>query len=143
MFLIIDVNVIISSLFSKGNSFDVFFLNLIQKKFSFFAPEYLLEELEKHKQEVIQRTQLPESIIEKDIEFILDQITFVPKSEYGHNLAEARKMLQGNEKDVPYLALALEKNCHIFSGDKGLKKLIPDKVKTPREMIDEFRSYIA
>lgn len=47
-------------------------------------------------------------------------------------------MLEGHEKDVPYVALALKLDCKIFSGDKILKSFIPDKIITPKELLDSF-----
>ena len=56
MFVVVDVDVLLSSLFSAGNSFNVFALNNLFDKFSFVAPEFLLVELEKHKEEIFKRS---------------------------------------------------------------------------------------
>ncbi len=138
MEVVIDVNVILSSLLSKGNSFNVFVLNNLFNKFEFLAPEFLLVELEKHKEEFFKRTKLSKQEFEEVMEFVLEQIIFIPKSEFSEFLPEAKKLLSTHLKDVQYLALSLKLSCPIFSGDKILKRLFPSKVLSPKEMLDKF-----
>ena len=69
---------------------------------------------------------------------MLKQITFIPEEQFKDKIKEARIILKNHEKDVPYLALALKLNCKIFSGDKILRNIIPDKVVTPLELLKEF-----
>ena len=47
MFVVVDVNVIISSLYHKGDSLNVFILNSIFNKFDFVIPDFFLVELNK------------------------------------------------------------------------------------------------
>lgn len=138
MYLIIDPNIVISALIRKGNVSEIFSLNSILKKFEFIAPNFLIIELGKHTKKIMEKTHFSEELIKEEIEFILSQITFISDNEYNEKTREAKEILKEHEKDVPYLALALAFNCNIFSGDKVLKSLIPDKVKTPREVLEEF-----
>ena len=135
MLVVVDVNVILSSLLSQGDSFNVFALNDIFNKFDFIAPEFLLIELEKHKKEIFKRSKLSKEEFEEVLEFVIEQITFIPESQFNDFLAEARRILSQHQKDVPYLALALKLNCNIFSGDKAFKHLCPEKVLSPKEML--------
>lgn len=138
MEIVVDVNVIISSLWKKGNSLMVFELNSVFNKFDFVAPEFLIEELNKHKKEISERSKLPKDEFDEVFDFILEQITFVPKSEFSECVSEAKEILSKHKKDVEYLSLALKLNCLIFSGDKRFKELIPEKVLNPKEMLDKF-----
>jgi len=135
---VVDVNVVLSSLLGRGNSFNVFALNEIFGKFDFFAPEFLLTELEKHKKEFQKRTKLSKKDFEEVIEFILRQITPISKSEFSDFLPKAKKMIKKHLKDVQYLALSLKLDCPIFSGDKVLKELFPGKIFSPKEMLNKF-----
>jgi len=81
---------------------------------------------------------LPERILLEDLDFVLNEIRIVSKSGYEDKIEEARKILKYHWKDFPYLALSLKFNCKIFSGDKRLKKIIPERVITPKELLDEF-----
>jgi len=49
------------------------------------------------------------------MDFIKNQIEFIPYSEFNNKLEETIKI---NYKDSLYLALAMKLNCPIFSGDK-------------------------
>ncbi|MBU4070441.1 MAG: hypothetical protein KJ646_05655 [Nanoarchaeota archaeon] len=138
MELVIDVNVVLSSLLTKGDSFKVFALNNLFNKFNFVAPEFLLRELEKHKEEFLKRSKLSKQEFEEILEFLLEQITFIPKSEFSEFLPKAKTLLSKHLKDVPYLALALKLNCSIFSGDKTLRKLSPIEILSPKEMLSKF-----
>ena len=140
MLIVVDVNVVLSALLSKGNSLNVFVLNYILNKVEFIAPEFLTLELEKHKEEIRKRIKIPENEFEEDIDFILSQITFIPKSEFKEFIPKAIEMLKNHEKDKQYLALALKFNCNIFSGDKILKQLAPDKVLNPKEILNKIYS---
>jgi len=141
MKIVVDVNVILSSLLTKGNSSEVFKLNFIFNKFDFIAPEFLLAELKKHKEEFFKRSKLSKEEFEESLEFVLEQITFVPKSEFENFLPKTKKLLSEHLKDIQYLALALKLNCPIFSGDKVLKKLLSKiSIETlpPKEMLGKF-----
>lgn len=135
MKIVVDVNVVLSSLLTKGDSSEIFKLNSIFNKFEFTAPEFLLTELEKHKEEFFKRSKLSRDEFDEALEFVLAQIDFIPKSEFSEYLPKAEKMLSEHLKDVPYVALALKLNCPIFSGDKKLKKIFPVKILNPKEML--------
>ncbi len=138
MELVADVNVVLSSLLTKGNSFKVFALNDCFNKFNFVAPEFLIKELEKYKEIFLKRSGLPRHEFEEVLEFLLEQITIIPKSEFSEFLPKAKELLSEHIKDSPYVALALKLDCPIFSGDKVLKKLSPVEILSPKEMLDKF-----
>jgi len=135
MMLVVDANVIISCLLKKAGTFDVFLLNSMLKKFELVAPEFLMIEVGKHKEELSKETKLPKDEFDEVMEFLVEEITFVPTSQFLEFLPKAKGLLSEHSKDVPYLALALKLNCPIFSGDKTLKRLSPVKVLSPREVL--------
>src|SRR3989344_1129155 len=108
-----DANVVISSLVMKGVPSSVFSSNSISKKFEFIAPEFLLEEVKKHKSRVLEITKLSKQEFEEAYKFLLSEITFIPAEEFSEFLPKARQ-LAPHEKDVPYAALSLTFNCPIF-----------------------------
>ena len=136
--LVVDVNVIISSLLGEGNSLIVFKLNSILERYKFISPEFVLVEFNKHSSEIAKRSKLSIEESTKVMNFISRQINLISDSAFIDKIPEARKILKEHEKDVPYLALALKKNCNVFSGDRVFRKLCPDKVKTPKELLEEF-----
>src|SRR3989338_372730 len=132
---VVDANAVISSLINTGVPSSVFSLNAISGKFEFIAPEFLLEEVKKHKSKALKFTKLSGQEFEDAYEFLIDEIDFIPLGEFLQFLPKA-KQLAPHDKDAPYIALSLAFNCPIFSGDKGLKKALPAKVFAPSEVLD-------
>ena len=131
MLLVVDANVIISSLINKGETFKVFKHNNSLKRFTFIAPEFLLAETDIKK--ISEKTHLSKNEVEQTFSAILEQIECIPFSKFSDTFREAILI---NLKDSPYLALALQYKCPIFSGDKGLKKQTKVTVLSPRELLD-------
>jgi len=140
MRLVVDANVIVSSLLRGGVPFKVFALNSLLNRFEFVAPDFLISETEKHKKELLRETKLPNNIFFDTMDFLVEEINIVPAEEFKESVPRAEKMLSKHIKDVPYLALALKLNCPIFSGDKVLKRLSPVRVCSPRELPDSLLS---
>lgn len=138
MRLVVDANVIISSLIKKGVSFEVFALNSIQNRFEFVAPDLMLSEVQKHKGDLLNETRLPADIFSDAMDFLFEQINIVPAQEFKEFLPKTRELLSSHAKDVPYVALALKLDCPIFSGDKMLKKASPVRILSPRELLDSL-----
>ena len=138
MFIVVDSNVVISAALNKGNSLNVFLENFRNKKFDFIAPQFLFIEVGKHTNKIAGKTNFSFEESQEMLEFIISQIRFIQDDEFKDKLEEARKMLEHHNKDAHYLALALDFNCKIFSGDKTLKSIIPSKVITPKELLEEF-----
>ena len=136
MYLVVDPNTVISASMVRGNVSNVFSLNREKKKFNLIAPLFLILELGKHTDKIASKTKFSSEEVKKEIEFVLSQITFIPEEQFKDKIREARKILKEHEKDVPYLALALAFDCKIFSGDKTLKSIIPERVITPKELLD-------
>ena len=141
MFVVVDINVIISSLFKKGNSLNVFILNSIFNKFDFVIPDFFLVELNKHTDRIQQSSKLSKDEIIKVAEYIMRQISVIPQSEFEDYMEKAREIFKDHIKDTPYIALSLKLDCPVFSGDKKLKEVYSDKVLSPKEMLESFYAY--
>ncbi len=138
MFVVVDVNVIISSLFKKGNSLNVFILNSIFNKFDFVIPDFFLVELNKHTDRIQKSSKLSKDEIIKVAEYIMRQISIIPQSEFEDYMAKAKEISKEHTKDTPYIALSLKLDCLLFFGDKKLKKIYSDKVLSSKEMLESF-----
>ena len=136
--MVVDPNVIISAILTRGNSSAIFSLNYLKNKFDLISPLFTYVELGKHTTRIMGKTSLSLKESQEALNFIIKQITFIAEEEYMDKLEEARIILKGHEKDVPYLALALKFNCKIISGDKVLKDYCKERVKNPSEVLDEF-----
>ncbi len=138
MFLVVDANVVISSLIKKGTTFDCFILNSILEKYRLIAPEFLLEEIDKHREELLEGTNLPEDEFHEVMGFMSREIDTIPASQFEDFLQEGKKV-SPDPKDFEYFALALKQDCPIFSGDKKLKQQSEVKVLSPRELLESLR----
>ena len=135
MILAVDFNVVFSALVARGKSRFVFELNDILGKFEFISTQYMYSELDNNLGKLISLSKLPKEDILKVLEFIKSRVEIMPFTAFEDKAKEAVSEAP-HLKDAPYVALALKFNCKILSGDKGLKKKLPDRVITPSEALD-------
>ena len=117
MKLILDTNSLFS-FFWKGSLIK----KLLFKEHELYSPEFALEELDKHKSEILKKTKL--SLLEYS-EFkkrLQEAVRFIAFSEYSDKIPEAFELLPEHAKDIDFLALALKLNAAIVSDDRGLFK---------------------
>ena len=135
MLLIVDFNVVFSSLITIGKSRFVFELNDIFEKFEFISTQYMYSELSNNLDRLISLSKLPEGEILEVLKFIKRSVEIIPFKVFEDKAKEAIEVAP-HLKDVPYVALSLKLDCKILSGDKGLKKYLPERVITPSEALD-------
>lgn len=123
MNIVVDTNIIFSGLLSPKGTFSDILLNSTNI-FDFYAPSYLLEELEKHQKKLLtlsgfsvkELTFLKNSVYKKmdfiDLESIR-QFTWEKAIELTKNV---------DEFDAPFVALSLELDSPLWTGDKKLLK---------------------
>jgi len=139
MLLVVDSNVIISCLIRDGTVRHVFLLNALFQRFELIAPEFLWIEVEKHKEELMEETDLTGNEFDELSDFLREEIDIIPATEFIELLPKAKKALGSHFKDAQYLALAMKYEAKILSGDKKLKERVPDWVVTPRQAMDGIR----
>ncbi len=129
MDLVIDANVLFSALIKESFTYNFLFNN----KFHFFTPEYIFTELEKHKKEILKKTERSKEEFFKLIEILKRRIIIVPLEELVPCVEEA-KNLTPDQDDMVYFALALKLNCAIWSNDKKLKEQEKIKIYNTHEL---------
>ena len=129
MDLIIDANVLFSALIKDSFAYTLLFSDA----FHLFTPEYIFIELEKHKEEILKKTERTEEEFFRLIEIIKRRIVIVPLEELVPYVEEAEK-LTPDPDDMAYFALALKLNCTIWSNDKKLKKQNKTEVYNTHEL---------
>lgn len=132
MRLVVDSNVVFSALFNKGKSFEVFAANRLFKTFELVSTEFMFSEIGKRLDKLLSESKLTKEELSEVFSFIKNEINLISSSEFSDKLDEAKKL---NEKDSPYLALALKLNCPILSGDKGLTGQKMVKILPPSEAL--------
>ncbi len=134
MELVIDANIIMSALITTyGKTFDLIF----NDKIKLFAPEYLLEEIKKYKEEILEKSGLLENDFELFLSLISSKIGFFPFIEFDKFITEAEKITP-DINDREYFALALNLNCAIWSNDKRLKEQEKVKVYSTSDLLVIF-----
>lgn len=107
MLLVIDANIVISSLIKDSKTREI----IMSGKFSFVSPDYLLDEIYKYKDYIKQKANLAESDIDTLIWIVLKRVTIVPYDRYRLRIAEASRIMSNDTKDVPYVACYLQEKC--------------------------------
>ncbi len=122
MDIVIDANELFSCIIAKGKkldsrTIDIFFSDNVK----LYAPMKLLEELEKNRDEIIQKSGLSEDEFTTFVELVKLRISFRPLREFTKEI-DIAKELAPHLKDVEYFALALKLGAKIWSQEKRFKK---------------------
>jgi predicted nucleic acid-binding protein len=144
MILIVDANVFFSALISKGKTLRVLAINSVTETFELLAPEFLMEEIEEHKEEILSKSKLSLSDIEQVFQLLQREVKFISHSVFSEFSEEAKKISPPD--DFPYVALALKVKSlglkvAIWSNDKELKEALKNKIDvlTTSEMFEILR----
>ena len=137
--IVIDTNILISALINPNS---LIWLILDLKNIEFVIPEFFLQEISKYS-ELIKK-----KISQKEIKFSFDyliselikSILIIPEENYIDMLPSALEIMKDvDEKDSPFLALAMKLNCPILSNDKHFKEQKSIKCYKIQEFIKEFK----
>jgi len=129
MDLVVDANVLFSALIKDSFAYNLLFSG----SFHLFTPEYIFTEMEKHKEEILKKTERSEEEFFRLLEILKRRIVIVPLEELVSYVEEAEK-LTPDPDDMAYFALALKLNCAIWSNDKKLKDQNRIKVYNTHEL---------
>lgn len=113
--VVVDTNLIFSALIPKASKIREV---LFGHNTTFFAPNFLITEIYKHKEKLIKHSKLNESEFYLYLNGIIENIRFVPLDFIS---IESRQKAYDLCKDIPFIALTLELNASIWTGDKKLK----------------------
>ena len=130
MKLVVASNILFSALIKQDITAEI----LLDLFLDFYAPEFMLEEFEEHKQEILSKTKRTEEEFNEIFNVLREIITIIPKKEFENYLSEARNITPDVD-DTEYLALALKLNCPVWSNDKKLKEQDKIKVYSTDEML--------
>ena len=117
MNLVVDANVLLASLIKNSFTYHLLF----SEKFRLFTPEYIFTELEKHKEEILEKTERTTEEFFRLIEILKRRLVLVQLNELTQYIKEAENITPDPD-DMVYFALALKLNCAIWSNDKKLKE---------------------
>ncbi len=117
MDLVVDANILFAALIKEGATSDLLFKDSLH----LFAPEFLLVEFEKYRKLIKVKTNRSDAEFDKLIGVLDRRISFVPLEEIRPFIETAIEITP-DEKDAPYLALALRLDIPVWSNDRALKE---------------------
>lgn len=134
MELAIDTNIVFSAIVK--DSLTRFLLcnpNLV-----LYAPETLISELDKHREEITEKSGLNEKRWRELTGILLSKIRLVPKEEIAPFIKDALEFSPDRE-DAPFLALCLAMGIPLWSNDKALKQQSVIKVFSTKELAGKVK----
>jgi predicted nucleic acid-binding protein len=116
MKIVVDSNRIISALIKDGSSRAI----LCSFEHEFYAPLFLKEEFEKHKDLIAKKSGLEKKEVNELFNMIMKNISVVGNFEIEEKLKDAERIMGHIDiKDVPFVACCLAEKCDgIWSEDK-------------------------
>ena len=137
--LVVDTNIVFSTLQKEGMTRKLFFLLGME----FYAPNFLMVEIIKYKEKIVSLSTMNESEFISVVSKVFNKINFVNETLISaENRRKAYEMCKDiDEEDTPFVALALELDIPLWSGDKklakGLKDKKFDKILTNHDLLQE------
>lgn len=129
----VDANSFFAALIKSGETERLFFVDQLH----FYAPEFLMDEIEKYRQTLLRKTHRSEMEFERFMRTLQKKIHFVPMEEIKPLMPNARK-ISPDPNGTTYFAVALKIGASIWSNDKPLRNQNVVRVYTTKELIDLF-----
>jgi predicted nucleic acid-binding protein len=119
--VVVDTNVLFSALVSRRSRIRE--ILLMEAGTSFCCPRFIFSELFKHKERILAATDLSEDELLDALNSLFAHIRFADESAIPIGVwLEARRLCSGiDEKDTPFIALAIHLNAHLWTEDSELK----------------------
>ncbi|HEY4325752.1 MAG TPA: putative toxin-antitoxin system toxin component, PIN family [Mucilaginibacter sp.] len=143
MRVVVDTNIVISAIINdKGKIGELLLYKPVDIHFS--SPSFLLEELNIHTKKILTITGYSEPEFQQIKLLVISNIKFIdPGKIKKENWETSYNMLIGNdEKDTSFLALNMEINGFLWTGDKklikGLQNKNYDKVITTKVLYSKY-----
>ena len=131
--VVIDTNILISALIKDGSVTARIIKSGI---FEIYYPEDGMFELEKYRDYIIKKRKkaLQRKSFDYALSFLLESVNVVPSLLYEDKIREAYEIMRDiDEKDTPFLALALKLQCPIWSNDGDFEE---------QNLVEVYKTYI-
>jgi len=142
--VILDTNIIFSSLLNPEGKISDILLNSFEI-FEFYSPTFVLEELKNHKEKLLKISGYSEEDLDFLQRILFKKIELIDVQNLQQSIREKSFEITENvdEFDAPFIALSLELDAPLWTGDKklinGLKEKGVDWLLTT-DIIAEIRN---
>lgn len=121
MKIVIETNIVFSTLLNPNSSIGDLLLNY-QDSIQFYAPELLIEEINRYADKIEKYSKLNPTQLAICKSLLLNAIQFVSEELISEDswLAAYHLTKDIDQDDTPFVALAIEMNTKLWSGDKKL-----------------------
>jgi predicted nucleic acid-binding protein len=118
--LILDTNIVFSALRRKNTSLRD---KLTNKNYLFYTPRFLFVEIFKHKERILKGSRASEEETLELLSIILHHLNFINEDLISTSIyMQAYKLCKDiDEKDTPFIAMAIAMNCPLWTRDEELK----------------------
>jgi len=121
MKLVLDTNVVISAILRNSATRQL----LVHPALELYAPDHLFEEIEEHKDEILEKAGITTAEFVKFVSSLEKLVKILPRRAYAEFLDEAKTAI-ADPDDAPFLAAAMalgapsgkEGDCDIWTSDK-------------------------
>jgi predicted nucleic acid-binding protein len=124
--IIIDTNLIFSALLSSSSQIREV---LLDDSYTFYAPNFIIAEVFKHQRKMLKYTKLDEIDFFTYFNAIIENVSFIPLDFISiTSRQKAYDLCKGVDlKDIPFVALSIEFQAPLWTGDNKLKKGLSTK----------------
>jgi len=137
MILVIDTNIVIAAIIKPSVTQSL----ILKEELELYSPEFLKDEIEKHRSAILKKTGYTKEEFEIIISIVYSNITIIPGKEYKHLKKEILSFAP-DEKDWPFLALAKHLGAGLWSNDSELKNQNETRVITTGDLIQVLKKKI-
>jgi len=130
MLLVADTNILISFFNEKSTARNL----AISSSLELCSPKTALQEINKHKQDVLEAFSLSEGQFSFILKLLSATVQFVEIDEYRRFLSRAVRVCPDKD-DIDFFALAIKLDCPLWSSEKRLKRQSKVKVLSTEEVL--------
>ena len=137
MRLVVDTNRIVAALVKDSSSRKI----LLSDKFDFLTIEITRQEIDEHRQELLDKTRLTNEQLTLTLSFLFSRIFVVSDLVVESKMDEAKKIMDAlDPDDTPFIALALAvENDGIWSDDKHFKQQNTIRIWETKDLLTLIR----
>jgi len=137
MNIVVDTNIFISALIKDSTTRN----SIVNSKDNLLFPEFEFNEIEEHKEEILEKSQLSENEFNSLFSNLLKYVQIVKTKEIINYKKQAFDIIgKIDEDDVIFIATALAYNASIWSDDTDFKKQDKIKILTTKEIVETYKT---